>query len=98
VFSCGWHITRDGQDVYSWKIKFFVNIAGRLARLARMVDLDDQVEACRRVIASDTQWTVVRGSDLEEGQSQACRCGAGTSAAPSSRATSPAAWTSHWAW
>ena len=19
VFSCGWHITRDGQDVYSWK-------------------------------------------------------------------------------
>jgi hypothetical protein len=41
VFPCGWHITRDGQDVYSWKIKFFVNIAGRLARLARMVDLDD---------------------------------------------------------
>ena len=21
VFSCGWHITRDGQDVYSWKLK-----------------------------------------------------------------------------
>ena len=19
VFSCGWHITRDGEDVYSWK-------------------------------------------------------------------------------
>ena len=19
VFSCGWHITRDGQDVYSWR-------------------------------------------------------------------------------
>ncbi len=19
VFSCGWHISRDGQDVYSWK-------------------------------------------------------------------------------
>ena len=18
VFSCGWHITRDGQDIYSW--------------------------------------------------------------------------------
>ena len=70
VFSCGWHITRDGQDVYSWKIKFLVNVAGRLARLARMADLDDQVEACRRVFASDTQWAVVRGSDLEEGQSQ----------------------------
>ena len=67
VFSCGWHITRDGQDVYSWKIKVLVNVVGRLARLARMVDLDDQVEACRRVFASDTRWTVVRGSDLEEG-------------------------------
>jgi hypothetical protein len=21
VFSCGWHITRDGQDVYSLKLK-----------------------------------------------------------------------------
>ncbi len=67
VFSCGWHITRDGQDVYSWKLKALVNIAGPLARLARFADLDDQVEACRQVFASDTRWTVVRGSDLEEG-------------------------------
>ena len=70
VFSCGWHITRDGQDVYSWKLKVMVNVLGRLARLARKVDLDDQVEACRRVFASGTRWTVVRGSDLEEGVSQ----------------------------
>jgi hypothetical protein len=70
VFSCGWHITRDGQDVYSWKLKVMVKVFGRLARLARKVDLDDQVEACRRVFASDTRWTVVRGSDLEEGESQ----------------------------
>jgi hypothetical protein len=56
--------------VYSWKIKVLVNVVGRLARLARAVDLDDQVEACRRVFASDTRWTVVRGSDLEEGESQ----------------------------
>jgi NAD(P)-dependent dehydrogenase (short-subunit alcohol dehydrogenase family) len=70
VFSCGYHITRDGQDVYSWKVKALVNVAGRLAKLARLVDLDDQVEACRRVFASDTRWTVVRGSDLEEGDSQ----------------------------
>jgi hypothetical protein len=47
-----------------------VKVVGRLARLARVVDLDDQVEACRRVFASDTRWTVVRGSDLEEGESQ----------------------------
>jgi NAD(P)-dependent dehydrogenase (short-subunit alcohol dehydrogenase family) len=70
VFSCGWHITRDGQDVYSWRIKALVNVAGRLGRLARLVDLDDQVQACQRVFASDTRWTVVRGSDLEEGESQ----------------------------
>jgi uncharacterized protein YbjT (DUF2867 family) len=70
VFSCGWHITRDGQDVYSWKLKAIVQIVARLARLARLAELDDQVEACRRVFASDTRWTVVRGSDLEEGQSQ----------------------------
>ena len=70
VFSCGWHITLDGQDVYSWKLKALVNVLGPLARLARFADLDDQVEACRRVFASDTRWTVVRGSDLEEGESQ----------------------------
>ncbi|HEY3946681.1 MAG TPA: NAD(P)H-binding protein [Solirubrobacteraceae bacterium] len=70
VFSCGWHITRDGQDVYSWKLKALVKIGGRLARLARFADLDDQVEACRRVFASDRRWTVVRGSDLEEGDSE----------------------------
>ena len=70
VFSCGWHITRDGQDVYPWKLKAIVKVFGPLARLARFADLDDQVEACRRVFASDMQWTVVRGSDLEEGESQ----------------------------
>jgi hypothetical protein len=70
VFSCGWHITRDGQDRYSWKLKALVNIGGRIARLARFADLDDQVEACRRVFESRTRWTVVRGSDLEEGESQ----------------------------
>jgi NAD(P)-dependent dehydrogenase (short-subunit alcohol dehydrogenase family) len=70
VFSVGNHITRDGQDVYSWKTKALVNVAGRLARLARVIDLDDQVEAGRRIFASDTRWTVVRGSSLEEGDSQ----------------------------
>jgi uncharacterized protein YbjT (DUF2867 family) len=70
VFSCGWHITRDGRDVYSWKLKAIVNVFGPLARLARFADLDDQVAACRRVFASDTRWTVVRGSDLEEGEGQ----------------------------
>ena len=70
IFSCGWHITRDGQDVYSRTFKVVVKAVGWLARLIRVVELDDQVEACRRVFASDTRWTVVRGSNLEEGESQ----------------------------
>ncbi len=70
VFSCGWHITRDGQDVYSRTFKWTVSAAGWLGRLVRAVDIDDQVEACRHIFASDTLWTVVRGSGLEEGESQ----------------------------
>ena len=70
VFSCGWHISRDGKDVYPWKLKAFVRIFGALARLARFADLNDQVEACRRVFESDARWTVVRASDLEEGESE----------------------------
>lgn len=70
VFSCGWHITRDGQDVYSLRLKLFVVVFGWLVRLARFADISDQVEACKRIFASDKRWTVVRGSDLEEGSSQ----------------------------
>ena len=70
IFSCGWHITRDGKDVYSRKLNFSVKVFGRLAQLLRFVELDDQVEACRRIFASNRRWTVVRGSDLEEGESE----------------------------
>jgi hypothetical protein len=31
VFSCGWHITRDGLDVYPWKLRVLVSVFGRLA-------------------------------------------------------------------
>ncbi|HJL18564.1 MAG TPA: NAD(P)H-binding protein [Sandaracinaceae bacterium LLY-WYZ-13_1] len=70
VFSCGWHITRDGRDVYSPLFRWTLAVVGWLARLLRLVDLDDQVEACRRIFASDRRWTVVRGSDLDEGPSE----------------------------
>jgi NAD(P)-dependent dehydrogenase (short-subunit alcohol dehydrogenase family) len=69
VFSTGWWPSRDGKDVYPWSVKRKL-LLGRLARLARVVDLEDQVDATRRVFASETLWTVVRGSDLEEGESQ----------------------------
>jgi NAD(P)H-binding len=70
IFSCGWHITRDGRDVYPQSLKREEKFARLLGRLTRIVDIDDQVEACRRIFASDARWTIVRGSDLEEGESQ----------------------------
>ena len=70
IFSCGWHITRDGQDVYSHSFKAALKASAVIGKLLRAVEIDDQVEACQRVFASPTRWTVVRGSDLEEGESQ----------------------------
>jgi hypothetical protein len=70
VFSCGWHITRDGLDRYPLKLRAFVRAFRFVGRLTRFADLDDQVEACRRIFASPARWTVVRGSDLEEGPSE----------------------------
>jgi len=70
IFSCGWHITRDGQDKYSRTLRIQEKFAVWIGRLTRLIDINDQIEACRRIFASDTLWTVVRGSDLEEGESQ----------------------------
>ena len=70
IFSCGWHITRDGKDVFPPALKRDEKIARWLTRIVPFIDLDDQVEACRRIFASATRWTVVRGSDLAEGASQ----------------------------
>lgn len=70
VFSCGWHISRDGQDVYSRTLVWQEKAARVIGRMTRILDIDDQIEACRRIFASDTLWTVVRGSDLKEGASE----------------------------
>jgi hypothetical protein len=70
VFSCGWHITLDGKDVYPRGFKAFEAASGWLLKRLRIAEIDDQVEACRRIFASSTRWTVVRGSDLEEGEGQ----------------------------
>ena len=70
VFSCGWHITRDGQDRYSRLFLTAVKVGGWVARAVRYGEIDDQVLACRRIFESDRRWTVVRGSALEEGESQ----------------------------
>lgn len=70
IFSCGWHVRRYPEDRYSRKFDRQVKLFGLMGRLIRAVDINDQVEACRRIFASDTRWTVVRGSDIEEGESQ----------------------------
>lgn len=70
VFSCGWHITRDGQDQYSWAFRLMLVVFRWIGLLTRFAELDDQVEACRRIFESERDWTVVRGSDLEEGESE----------------------------
>jgi hypothetical protein len=70
IFSCGWHITRDGKDVYSPYFLATVKLMTWGMRLFRVVDIDAQVEACRKIFASDRRWTVVRGSALEEGESE----------------------------
>ncbi|UXI00779.1 NAD(P)-dependent oxidoreductase [Photobacterium sp. TY1-4] len=70
IFSCGWHISKDGKDHYTWQLKTFVAIFGFVARLFRIADLADQVRACDTIFNSERRWTVVRGSDLEEGPSQ----------------------------
>lgn len=70
IFSCGWHITKDGQDKYSWTFKVFLKLVTWVMRVFRVADIDDQVEACRRIFSNSSRWTVVRGSDLEEGESE----------------------------
>lgn len=70
VFSCGWHITRDGKDVYPLSLRVIVPIFGWVGRVTGFADLDDQVRATDAIFASERRWTVVRGSDLEEGPSE----------------------------
>lgn len=70
IFSCGWHISKDGKDRYSRAFRWMVAIFRMFGRLTRMADLDDQERACEAIFESGRRWTVVRGSDLEEGPSQ----------------------------
>jgi len=70
IFSCGWHISKDGKDVYSWKFKTSLKFFNRIGKFFRMLEIDDQAKAAKRIFESDLRWTVVRGSGLEEGESQ----------------------------
>ncbi|MFF3554178.1 NAD(P)-dependent oxidoreductase [Streptomyces tsukubensis] len=70
VFSCGWHVPRDDKDRYTRTFTASVRIVTLLSRALRVVDVDDQLAAARLIFASDRRWTLVRASDLEEGESQ----------------------------
>ncbi|MCP4459405.1 MAG: NAD(P)H-binding protein [Cytophagales bacterium] len=70
IFSCGWHITQDGKDIYSKSFKRMLGFVSWIGKLFRLIEIKDQEKACELIFASDTKWTVVRGSDLEEGESQ----------------------------
>ena len=98
VFSCGWHITLDGKDVYSRKLKAIVNVVGPL-----------RVSLASRI--STTRWRQPVGclpatncgrscaaATWKKARARVCPCGADTSVTPFSRATLRAAWTSHSSW
>lgn len=70
IFSCGWHITRDGNDRYGLKKRLVYALFTFLGWATRMADISDQVRATDMIFGSDRLWTVVRGSNLEEGESE----------------------------
>lgn len=70
VFSCGWHISRDGKDRYPFLLRLQLLLFTPLLRLFRIADIGDQERAADAIFASMRDWTVVRGSDLEEGPSE----------------------------
>jgi hypothetical protein len=70
IFSCGWHITKEGKDHYSRRQRFIYGLLTFIGWATRLADISDQVRATDMIFASDTDWTVVRGSNLEEGDSE----------------------------
>src|SRR4051812_12430639 len=67
VFSCGWHITVDGQDVYTWKLKALVNIGGRPAPLGRLSGPAAPDKATRPAFATHTPPAPVPGGHFGGG-------------------------------
>src|SRR4051794_8272942 len=61
VFSCGWHITLDGHDVYTWKLKALVNVGGRPPPPPPLPPPHDPGRGAPRRFAHDTPRTLRRG-------------------------------------
>jgi hypothetical protein len=70
VFSCGWHVSRDSLDRNPLANRIALVVLRPLLRFLRIADIADQDRAAAAIFASPRDWTVVRGSDLEEGLSE----------------------------
>ena len=84
VFSCGWHITRDGKDVYPPSLKREEALVRLVTRLVPFIDLDDQVEAVGGSLPATHGGQSCAGATLRRARVRACPCGAGTWVIPSS--------------
>ena len=78
VFSCGWHISRDGRDVYARRLKWKVAVLGGFGKLVRAVDLDDQVEASGACSPAIRGGPSCAAASSKKAKARAFRCGAGT--------------------
>jgi hypothetical protein len=63
VFSCGWHISRDGQDVYPRRLKWKVAVLGRLGKLARAVDLNELIHEAPAIVGCRTPSALAHAAD-----------------------------------
>jgi hypothetical protein len=98
VFSCGWHISRDGQDVYSRRLKWKVRVLGGSASSpgrSTSTTRSKPAAACSPAIPGGP-WCAAASS--KKARARAFRYGAGMWATPSWRATSPGGWTSPCSW
>src|SRR5258706_4932657 len=87
VFSCGWHITRDGQDVYSWKIKVLVNIVGGSRASPALWTSTTRLKRPDGCLQATRGGRSCAGATSRRARAKACQCGAGPWAIPFSRAT-----------
>ena len=99
MFSCGWHITRDGQDVYSKTFKLDREglQAGSGGYFASWTSTTRWKHAGGSLPAIPGGRSCVEATSKRV-RARAYRCGAGTWATPSSRATSRAVWTLPCSW
>jgi len=87
VFSCGWHISRDGQDVYSWKLKWKVHVLGGSPSSPGWWTWTIRSRPAGAYSPAIRGGPSCAEATSKRATARACPCGAGTWVTPSSRAT-----------